>query len=141
MLWKKNCKKKKEARVHSRGRNKIEKMISTVRRSFAKPALLCRRQFSIFQKQNTIAETRAKWYSNPAVGMKRILSKIYFPFRHANFLIYLFHCLSHSGADNPTYLKENGDTIVVGAMGVCLASGLSMILFGLYSMSNGINKL
>lgn len=56
--------------------------------------------------------------------------------RTSNYSIY-----DNAGAENPTYLKENGDKIVAGAMLVGVTSGIAGIFYGLYSMSNGINKI
>lgn len=45
-----------------------------------------------------------------------------------------------SGADNPTYLKEPGDKVVLGAAIGGGVFGFLMFLNGLYNMSYGINK-
>lgn len=44
------------------------------------------------------------------------------------------------GAENPTYLKEPGDKIMFAISVTGLATGMYVILNGLYSMSYGINK-
>jgi hypothetical protein len=41
----------------------------------------------------------------------------------------------------PTYLKEPGDQVVLGVAIAGFAIGISTIIYGLYSMSFGINKL
>ena len=69
------------------------------------------RQFSIFDRKNTIAETRQKYYSNEAVG-----------------------------AENPTYLKEPGDKMVVLVAIGGVAVGVVGCLIGLFNMSFGIGK-
>eukprot|EP00428_Durinskia_dybowskii_P077924 CAMPEP_0170357508 /NCGR_PEP_ID=MMETSP0117_2-20130122/1745_1 /TAXON_ID=400756 /ORGANISM="Durinskia baltica, Strain CSIRO CS-38" /LENGTH=71 /DNA_ID=CAMNT_0010611681 /DNA_START=98 /DNA_END=313 /DNA_ORIENTATION=+ len=65
----------------------------------------------IFENKNKIADTRKVFYSNPAVG-----------------------------AENPTYLKENGDKIVFGVALTFFTTGIVCILSGLRDMSYGINK-
>lgn len=46
-----------------------------------------------------------------------------------------------AGADNPTYLKEPGDKVMVGLALTGMTVGLVCIFRGLYNMSFGINKV
>jgi hypothetical protein len=46
-----------------------------------------------------------------------------------------------TGAENPTYLKESGDKVLVAIGFLGLAVGLGNIFKGLYNMSYGINKV
>lgn len=45
------------------------------------------------------------------------------------------------GMDNPTYLKEPNDRIIMAFMFSGLVVGCSTILFGLGSMAFGVNKV
>ena len=45
------------------------------------------------------------------------------------------------GAGNPTYLKEPADKAFVGAAFGGMFVGLSVIIYGLYGMTYGINKV
>ena len=53
----------------------------------------------------------------------------------------LYTPFRNTGADNPTYLKEKGDTVYVWLAFAGLSVGVANILNGLYNMSYGINKL
>jgi hypothetical protein len=45
------------------------------------------------------------------------------------------------GLENPTYLKEPGDKLVVAFGFLSVTVGLTMIFRGLYSMTFGVNKI
>ena len=53
----------------------------------------------------------------------------------------MFEIQNKTGADNPTYLKENGDKVMFGVAIGGMVIGMTAILQGLYSMSYGVNKL
>ena len=49
-------------------------------------------------------------------------------------------CYPNTGAENPTYLKEPTDKIIIGVAVIGCTVGVLNIFSGLYSMANGINK-
>eukprot|EP00286_Rhodomonas_abbreviata_P001248 CAMPEP_0181288912 /NCGR_PEP_ID=MMETSP1101-20121128/599_1 /TAXON_ID=46948 /ORGANISM="Rhodomonas abbreviata, Strain Caron Lab Isolate" /LENGTH=90 /DNA_ID=CAMNT_0023393093 /DNA_START=62 /DNA_END=334 /DNA_ORIENTATION=- len=64
-----------------------------------------------FENENKINAVRQKFYTNPATG-----------------------------AENPTYLKENGDKAIVALAFAGIGAGICLALNGLFNMSFGLNK-